>query len=247
MSQNDGVIPDAQLRWFRDNIEFFESIGKKHLKLTVPSCEGWKLADLIPHLSFGLGVCYPIAASTSPGTPDDLVFANADRSCATLTGRKALSTLRQNLNNCADALALMDPDSPCWTYAGPGTVSFWIRRAAVETAIHRFDAELALGVDVNEIAPDRAEDGIDETLTFAFELACEKIGAPASTLHIRASDLDGERSFGTGDTSSALTGDAHSLLVALWGRHEHVDIEVEGDADAANEWLTLVARAFAGR
>lgn len=245
--QNGRVTPDDQLQWFRDNIEFFESINKRQLARPVLNCPPWTVGDLLTHLSFGLGVCYPIAASTPPDTPADEVFVDADRSCAALTGRKARSAFVANMHACADSLASMNPDASCWTYEGPGTVNFWIRRAAVETTVHRFDAELALDVDVGPLALDRAEDGIDETLTFAFELACTKIGAPSSTLHVRATDLADQRSFGSGETSCTLVGDAHSLLLALWGRHEHVEVKIEGDPKAANEWLTLVGRAFAGR
>ncbi len=241
------MTPDDHLRWFRENIEFFSSIGVDQLDLAVPTCAGWTVASLLPHLSFGLGICYPIAAMTAPDTAADRVFVDADPSSASLAGSEAVAAFRQNLSNCANALSAMDPDKPCWTYAGPGTVAFWIRRAAVETMVHRFDAEKALGAEVSGLHLDRAEDAIAETLSFAFELACTKIGAPSSALRINATDLPGEYVVGAGNPASTLIGDAHSLSLALWGRHEHVEVAVDGDTQAANEWLTLVGRAFKGR
>ena len=44
------------------------------------------------------------------------------------------------------------------------TVGFWMRRMALETAIHRVDADLAAGLAGPPIAPDLAADGIDEVL-----------------------------------------------------------------------------------
>jgi hypothetical protein len=49
--------------------------------------------------------------------------------------------------------------------ASAGAASFWIRRMAHETVIHRIDAELALAEPSAAIAPALAADGIDEVLT----------------------------------------------------------------------------------
>ena len=235
------------LRWFADNVRFFESIDEEHLPLDVVTCDGWDIEKLLTHLSFGLGVCYPIAASAPPETESELVFANADRSATTAVGLEALDTFRTNIFSCLELLGSMEPDKPCWTYSGPGTVSFWIRRAAVETTIHRYDAECALGLTPDVPSPERLRDGIDETLDFAFELACTKIGAPESTLHIAADDITLHRSIGNGDPSVTLTGEGHAMLLSLWGRPQSGHIGLNGDEDSAADWLGLVSRAFAGR
>lgn len=239
--------PAEQLAWFEENVAFFESIEHEHLSLAVPTCDGWKIENLLTHLSFGLGVCYPIAAATSPEADSESVFANADRSSSMAVGVDALTTFRTNMISCVDLLGAMEPDSPCWTYDGPGTVSFWIRRAAVETTIHRHDAEVALGRMPSVPSRERVSDGIDETLVFAFELACKKIGRPASTLRISATDFALERSIGTGGTSATIIGNGHALLLSLWGRPQPDSVEVDGDQDSGAEWLNLVSRAFAGR
>ena len=165
-----------RLGWLGDNIEFFESLLVEDLSRLVPTCPGWTILDLLKHLSFGLGVCYPIAAKTPPVTSTESVFADADRSCVSLEGSEAADAFRVNMRTCHAALSSTDPDASCWTYAGPGTASFWIRRAAAETTIHRFDAERALG-QASVLSPDRAGDGIDEALEFALPFASSKIGA----------------------------------------------------------------------
>lgn len=58
------------------------------------------------------------------------------------------------------------PDTPAWLpFSGyPPTIASWARRQAHEAAIHRLDAEHALGTPEIEFAPDFAADGIDELL-----------------------------------------------------------------------------------
>lgn len=235
-----------RLQWFVENVEFLTSLEDEHLPLQVPTCPGWSISDLVTHLSFGLGVCYPIAAATPPATSADLVFSNADRSSIGLMGLEAVESFRANLRNCVTALKEMDPAAPCWTYAGDGLVSFWIRRAACETAIHRYDAERALG-EQSFLTADRADDGIDEVLEFAYPFAGRKIGAPPSRLRVVSTDSALRRSIGSGEVESLITCDAHSLFLAMWGREPDTKIHVDGDRAAADQWLTLPSRAFAGR
>jgi hypothetical protein len=52
---------------------------------------------------------------------------------------------------------------------GSETVAFWIRRIAHETAVHRVDAELALGQPITPIPAERAVDGIEEMLQVFLE------------------------------------------------------------------------------
>ena len=52
---------------------------------------------------------------------------------------------------------------PVWTFTGSRPASFWARRMAHETAVHRADAEITVGRQP-EIDADIAVDGIDEWL-----------------------------------------------------------------------------------
>src|SRR5216683_667649 len=57
------------------------------------------------------------------------------------------------------------PSCPARTWHEPDqTVSFWIRRMAQETVIHRIDAQLAAGVPPAPVPEDLAVDGVDEVL-----------------------------------------------------------------------------------
>lgn len=100
------------LAWFAENIDFFESIVEEELLLPVPSCPGWSMLDLLNHLSFGVGICYPIAAETPPDTPTELVFENVDQFSAQ-EGGEAIGQFRVNIRNCITALDSMSPESRC--------------------------------------------------------------------------------------------------------------------------------------
>src|SRR5262249_9741619 len=74
----------------------------------------------------------------------------------------------------------------------PAPARFWHRRAAQETAVHRFDAQFAAG-DAKPIDADLALDGIDEHLGFvAFGLAVKPVEGLSGSLHLHASDVEGE-------------------------------------------------------
>jgi uncharacterized protein (TIGR03083 family) len=72
------------------------------------------------------------------------------------------------LDTMLDKLRRHGPDGPAWTFFDDGTASWWARRQAHETAIHRLDAEHAAYGDAVEhlvFTPEFAADGVDEALT----------------------------------------------------------------------------------
>ena len=119
----------------------------------VPSCPGWSLDDLVRHV----GEVYRHKA--------DCVRLNARPSEEPdLTGLSSLQVLEQGWARLNEIFEQYPPDAPAWTWYEPDqSVAFWIRRMAHETAVHRFDAELAVGTPT-EIEAGLAEDGIDEVL-----------------------------------------------------------------------------------
>ena len=71
---------------------------------------------------------------------------------------------RQTGEELDDALAGLQPDETVWTFVPPRqTGAFVFRRLAMETTIHRWDAEEAQGV-ARPIDDMLARDGIDEML-----------------------------------------------------------------------------------
>ena len=64
---------------------------------------------------------------------------------------------------------------------------------ALETAVHRWDAEQAAG-HLSPIDPELAADGIDEALHIykALQVARSDVPTPAGSLHLHATDAAGE-------------------------------------------------------
>ncbi|MET0136331.1 MAG: maleylpyruvate isomerase family mycothiol-dependent enzyme [Kibdelosporangium sp.] len=127
---------------------------------TVPTCPKWTVADLVAHLG---GVhnmvrgalrlkpddARPASATPPTGWPDLLDWADEQR-LGMISG-----------------LSSVDPSTQVWGFVpGLGSVGWWGRRQAHELAIHRLDAEHALGSTVPPLGydPAFAADGIDEVV-----------------------------------------------------------------------------------
>jgi uncharacterized protein (TIGR03083 family) len=145
---------------------------------------------------------------------------------------------------------------PVWTFAGQQPATFWARRMAHETAVHRADAEITAGREP-EFEPDLAADAIDEWL--GFQSGREEADDPrlnalpdGGVLHVHATDegVDGEwlvrregpavtvqPGHGKGDV--ALRGPAGRLLLVLLRRLPPDDpgVTVLGDPALLTRWL----------
>lgn len=233
------------LEWFEDNIAFFETIVERQLSMSVPACPGWTLADLMNHLSFGLGACYRVAAVAPTDSKPETLFADVDRSSQSAVGPKAISSFSLEMRSCLATFMQIDSEAECWTYAGPGVAGFWFRRAAVESTIHRFDAEEALGYQHTN-SSERLDDVIAETLDFALPFAANLVGEPDEGLRLFTWDQQLLGHIGNTDRFVMFTGERLDILKALWGRATSVQ-QGESNAALANDWFSLLGRAFSGR
>ena len=126
-----------------------------HLDLPVPTCPGWTVADLVRHVSRAYQhkvKCIQLGEFPKPWPPEP-------------SGEDPIAEFDRSL---AELLAEFDSHDPAdfartW-YTPDQTVGFWIRRMALETVIHRVDAELAYR-GVTAVPVDLALDGVDEVLT----------------------------------------------------------------------------------
>jgi uncharacterized protein (TIGR03083 family) len=177
----------------------------------VPSCPGWTVADLAQHT----------------GTIHRWTTAIVEtEAVARVPFPEAASPLLATLRSAGPLTAV-------WSW-GPGRTSgWWARRMLHETAVHRADAELALGVDDPVIDPVVAADGIDE---FLFNLPSARRPYPhlaslptGASLHLHATDVDGEWIIRFTDSgiawerghekaTTALRGPVTSLLLFTYGR-----------------------------
>ncbi|TDD34197.1 maleylpyruvate isomerase family mycothiol-dependent enzyme [Nonomuraea terrae] len=194
----------------------------------VPSCPGWTAADLLLHV--GEVYLHKVEAMRRGAWPDPWPLPPEPAEPAGYFDR-ALSVLRAEF-------AARKPGEPALTwYDADQTVGFWVRRMALETVVHRVDAELAAGEPLAPIPDDLALDGIDEILVAFLAYAAAKwpeefgdglAAAEGRTVSIQAGDhrwLVRPSASGvevakgsTAEADASVTGSPHDVLLWLWGR-----------------------------
>jgi uncharacterized protein (TIGR03083 family) len=219
--------------------------------ITVPTCPGWRLGQLLTHVGRGDRWAATIVRERSEGrvpmraVPDGEPPEDA-----------AVSWLTESPRLLLDAVAGTGPDVPVWTFTGPKPAAWWVRRRLHESVVHRADAALALGVPY-EVEPELAADGISEWLDLLTARPVPEEGPvlpDGATLHLHATDEGlgdaGEwlvRSegglvsweHGHGKGVAAVRGSASALLLAVLRRIAADDrrLQVLGDAAAWRTWL----------
>jgi uncharacterized protein (TIGR03083 family) len=206
------------------------------LDATVPTCPGWDLGRLVGHIGrvHRMALAVLTTGAMKPASADQLETPPAEhdqlRAYFSASSVELVSTLRS-----------IDPDFACWTFLGePHNAAFWMRRQAHEHAVHRFDAESAVG-EAAPIPTDIAIDGIDEYFLIQNlrALPNKPEFALGGSVHLHATDAtdaasdgglgewmisydDGQltitKEHGKGD--AAVRGTASDLLLGLWGRRD---------------------------
>ena len=198
------------------------------LDAPVPDCGDWALRDLVRHLG---GVHRWATAVVLSGEKQEQPEHAVDD--ATLRGWFA-----EGAQALQDALC-GDPGRPVWTMAGDGSVQFWRRRQAVETAVHRVDAERCTGVE-NAVPDDLAEDGIGEVVDVLHPRQVRLGRTEAPTCSARLVSTSGRTwALGDGPTCATVTGPPSALLLLLWRRERRRSraFTVEGDTAALDALL----------
>jgi uncharacterized protein (TIGR03083 family) len=126
----------------------------------VPTCPDWTLHQLVEHVGQAhrwVTAIITRRATTAPDTGElGAVAAPED------TG-DLCTWLRDGTGELVDAIRVAGPQTPVWSWSDDHSVGFWARRMAHETAVHRADAELALGREF-ALGADLAADAISEWL-----------------------------------------------------------------------------------
>ena len=229
-----------------ESAAFYAALAAMPMNAPVPSCPGWAVEDLLFHLGSVHGFWAEITAR-------QLLSPNEVEDQARLPTVQLLAWARDRSSRLQAALAATDPATRVWTWAEAQNVAFILRRMAHETAVHRWDAELAAG-QARPIEPELASDGVDEFLNVMLPEPRFSSAPIDGSVHLHATDTPGEwlvrQQDGTlvvtaehakGD--AALRGPASDLLLALWGRKGPDALEVIGDRAVAER---LLARTTVG-
>lgn len=225
---------------------FHAAISETPPDTPVLSCPGWTVTNLIHHLGSIYGWVRALLerGGTEPWPP-------RQEQTGLPTGPEAARWWQREFEALMARLDSLDPEAPMWNWAPqPKKASFWPRRMALETVVHRWDAQMAAAAG-EPIEPKLAADGVSEVLD-TWLPAGRRSGPAGRQWHgmvrLAATDTGQEwflRLRGEGvallDTATILdddqhparvyaTGTASDLLLALWGRIGFDVLDVTGDA-----------------
>lgn len=225
----------------REGATFGLAARRAGLSAPVPSCPGWTVADLVTHLG---NVHRWVSAHVVRGVTDPPVFPR-DKPDGEL-----LEWYQAGLSRLCDVLSTVDPALPAWNFspAAPNVAGFWPRRMAHETAVHRWDAELAAGQPTG-FDPGFAADGVGEVVEsmLARRAGREPLASANAVVCLECADtgdgwlvtltpgrVDTARLAGDqSEPGATVTGPAERMYLVLWGRQPADTVTVTGDAEVA--------------
>ncbi|HLL68211.1 MAG TPA: maleylpyruvate isomerase N-terminal domain-containing protein [Micromonosporaceae bacterium] len=212
------------------------------LTAQVPSCPQWTGTDLVRHVG---GIYAWVSSNIARGvtTPPERRPETVE-----LTDEALLTWWDGCFAEVLRALDRVEPEQPAWNWAPqPKRAIFWHRRLAHETAVHRWDAQLAAGLP-EPVEAKLAADGVSEVMdTWLASGRRHSRSARTGVVALNASDVDQVwfvRLRGEGvallDTDTLLDdddrherataiGSASDLLLALYGRVPFDVLQVSGD------------------
>jgi uncharacterized protein (TIGR03083 family) len=202
---------------------------------------GWDRAELLGHVAF---VHTWARTQLRAGTTERVRFSDID---PMPTGEALRQHFAEGVEELVALLTQMDHEADWPTWAGTRPGSFYSRRMAQEVTVHRWDA---VG---GPIDGELAADGVLELLElFVPRLPAERFGSVTGSLHLHATDVEGEWlvhlgpegitfELGHAKGDVALRGRAEDLLLWGWNRIPLDDrFEVFGEADLLDAWRSTV-------
>jgi uncharacterized protein (TIGR03083 family) len=233
-----------------------EALTGADLALAVPSCPGWTLRQLAEHVGQAHRWATAIVTrrlTTAPDFDTLRVFAPED-------ANGLCNWLVEGAGELAEAIRSVGPQTLIWSWADDQSARFWARRMTHETAMHRADADLALGrqfVLDAELAADAISEwlsllGLPEAIKYRPELA--ELCGEGQILHLHSTDPGlgeagewivrrtpsgpvWEPGHAKGDV--AVRGAVVDLLLVMMRRvaPDEAPITVLGDASVLDHWL----------
>jgi len=217
------------------------------LGVAVPTCPGWRLNDLVGHVAglyLRFGAAVGVTEDTPPGERRRPEPPGAEQDPLAALEAAALGLVR--------ILADAGPDAPWRSPSGRELDAAWLaRRMALETAVHRVDAELARG-RANPVERELAVNGIDEIIDD--RLRTRVPNAPEASLGgslcLACTDdpaawvVEVERGRlrvrnGRAPATAALAAKASDVFLFTWNRVDPELLSVTGDLRVAKAWRTL--------
>lgn len=247
------LAPSDYLRHIRSAADgFVAAVAEGPTDVVVPSCPGWSLHQLVEHLG---RVHQWVSGMVATGdAPKEELVGPAD-------GEDLVAWYGRHARGLLDALVSAGPERPCGTHQPDNQRGlYWFRRQALETAMHRVDAELARGLPAS-YDRELAADGIGEVLDVWIPKITEVVKAPevAAPVLLACADrperwlispdpaglgrcpvLEGPSvdQSQAGTAAATVTGKTEDLLFVLWKRRQLDErVRLGGEVGAARRFL----------
>ena len=237
------LSPENYRSHLSDDMKLLAGITSDHLAVELPQVEGWTVETLLGHTGWVLRYATAVLQAPLDSPPPRSSIGHAP------VGPDVLEWFSSSAEGVAQLLPTLDLDSVVTTFTGPQPAKWWVRRLAHEVAVHRWDAEVALG-SPTALKSELAIDGIDEMMeVFApRRMQFDVLAGTGETIHLHATDsnhgewmltlnddsVGWEHAHAKGDV--AARGSASDLLLFLWGRIDQSPLEVFGDASLLERW-----------
>ena len=220
-------------------------VARLGLTADVPPCPGWTVESVVRHTA--TVYLHKIEILRLGRLPDPWPPELDTREPLALYD-EARAAILKALDQAGTALET-------WTFSpSDKTSGFWYRRMALETVVHRVDAELAHQV-VTPIDRDLALDGIDEVLTLMLGGpwwsegdtsspvdATVRVTADGNAWTIKADATTATVTRDTeADVAAEIYGDPADILLWLWGRQDNSAVQTSGSPEAVSAFRARVA------
>ncbi|MGK5728000.1 maleylpyruvate isomerase family mycothiol-dependent enzyme [Streptomyces sp. URMC 124] len=268
----------SRLSAFHREVRAFEAAARRAAAgggaPLVPSCPGWSVSDLVVHLgSVHRGVAHIIRDRLQgPPDPSDPAFSAGLPEDTAGWPRPEQAPNRGPLppgladwfaEGAAALEALFrsrDPQEPAWTWSRERTTGFWLRVQTIEAAVHRWDAENALG-SPRPVDAALAADAVDHSFEVMVPWARARSAAPPGSGEryrfrrtdgagvwtvcfdgddVRVGGPAGDRVGDGGSWDVEVSGTASDLMLFLWGRISAGRLAVRGDRGVLDRYAALV-------
>jgi uncharacterized protein (TIGR03083 family) len=216
-------------------------MGERGLEPVVPCCEGWRVRDVLTHTAEVYQ--HKVRVMADNAWPDPWPPAGFE-------SREPVEFLRESKADLFAEFAEHETTDQTTTFSPHDTtIAFWIRRMALEVAVHRYDAELAHG-DTSAIPDDEALDGIDELLRVMLEADESESITTEFPIDAKVAVESGgrrwlcdvrETSFQVSDDASTpavatVSGEPMPVYLWLWGRVGDRVVERSGNREIVAEF-----------
>jgi len=225
------------------DVDRISAITADQLSLDVAHLDGWTVRSVVGHTGWVLRFAAASLTSTPENPPARAAVPEPP------PGDEVINWFGESWGLADAALESLSGEEARPTWTGPQPASWWLRRLAIEVAIHRWDAESAWMTPTPVDGP-LAVDGIDEILEVFTpnRMQFSTLNGSGETVHLHSTDeregewfmtygpdsVEWERSHTKGDV--AARGTASDLLLLLWGRVPPAKVEIIGDGSLIDRW-----------